>query len=527
MERINKLFSETRDAEKLYRRFQTCRMEIESLEAEMASTAEEIRRIDSECLEDEIRKAEWEMARNGAEMEKTALNAMECYRIDDLKRVFARITDADVLRSKTLGYLRSLFYSAGLDCELEGVGNALFAVNKEIEELFGVIEGHPEIQKECYEIFRYTARTELQSIVPYELKVFQDDVSVFFVFSSAEPRDDCVCKEMAPLDQPGLCGYKILSHIVFGVLRENMRTETVERSLSDAEIAENNRLFEGTDFYIHNVSEWKLDVVMKEIIDMTRRTKSMEIEETGGSSDKTPSHVSAEYMRFLRCFEMFGQCASKRVEKGVRILERAILKLFDARRYDQSVYSQFVEFADVTHFLKTHPTHVLAQELSRRKEDLFFEIVRESSRMALGLEEPTMMLKLYFKEKHVDFVENLRLFVPRINQEFFEIQFFEMVNEELMKRILAFRAPRSCEGTDIASLADYVLDLSFHLPAGAVKNKERLRDYRLALSQDAAKVLDLHAHGRLHIPRDEIASLCSSGLISPGNAKLLLDGINK
>ena len=46
----------------------------------------------------------------------------------------------------------------------------------------------------------------------------------------------------------------------------------------------------------------------------------------------------------------------------------------------------------------------------------------------MDIEEPLMMLKLYFKEKHLSFVENLRLFVPKISQEFFEIQFFELVN---------------------------------------------------------------------------------------------------
>ena len=77
----------------------------------------------------------------------------------------------------------------------------------------------------------------------------------------------------------------------------------------------------------------------------------------------------------------------------------------------------------------------------------------------MDIEEPLMMLKLCFKEKHVSFVENLRLFVPKINQEFFEIQFFELVNEGLMEKILGFRANMTCSTSDIVSLIDYIQSL--------------------------------------------------------------------
>lgn len=79
--------------------------------------------------------------------------------------------------------------------------------------------------------------------------------------------------------------------------------------------------------------------------------------------------------------------------------------------------------------------------------------------MRMDIEEPLMMLKLYFKEKHVSFVENLRLFVPKISQEFFEIQFFELVNEGLMEKILGFRANMTCSTSDIVSLIDYIRSL--------------------------------------------------------------------
>lgn len=546
MERINKLFDEVRDIDRCWEEYKTYKSRISGLELEINDMDGELQGMDLRGLENEIRRVEDEYQKSFADIDRLALNMLECHKVSDMKMVVDKITDVDVIRSKALNFLGTLFYTTGLsrkDGEAvlgpgHGIGTpdtassqfVIFGVRKETEDLFGTLEKYPEIQRECYEQLRSALHEDIQGVLPSEVGLYQDEASLYLVFQNTRVRDlmdGFHKKKITHLGLESLPKYRIVSHVVLKELRENVKTSVVERGLSDEQVEENNRFFDGTDFYIHSVSEWKLDVVMREMIEMTRRRKQMDVEEVADASERMPPHVSTDYRRFLRCFEVFRTSKSRRHEKGARVVERAVLKLFDNRRYDPSVYNSFVEFADITHFLRTHPEYIQAQELSRRKEELFFEIARESSRMKLELDEPLMMLKLYVKEKHLEFTENLRQFVPRMNREFFEIQFFELMNEGLMERIAGTRTLKGSVISDLVSLIDYILDLSFHIAPGVIKNQDKLRSYRMVLGSNRNEVLEHYDRGKLSMSREELVSLCQLVFRNPEDRSLVLDRIGR
>lgn len=548
MEKINKLFDEVKDIDECYEKYRAYTLQTARMETEVRNIEEEVERIDLEGLKTEIKKTEEEYQKSFADIDRLALNNLECYSLSDMRTVLSRVDELDVLKAKTLAFFESLFYTASLGYEdakrvlnLELVRKIskntynskiiVFTVSKEAEELFGLLVEHPEIQRECYDLFKSRFSEDIQGVLPNELRLYQDEASLYFVFQSMSMSNwlDEFHREK-DIDFLGLenfSHYKTLSHIVFKALRENLKAGVIKRSLSDEEVEENNAFFNGTDFYINSIPEWKLDVVMKEIIDMTRKQKNTEIEKVENGSEKIPPNISMDYKRFLSCFELLRRSKSKRYEKGARVVDRAILKLFDHKRYDVSVYNYFLAFADITHFMKICPGYTFATELYKRKENLFFEAVRESSRVKLGLEEPLMMLKLYFKEKHLDFIENLNLFVPMINQEFFEIQFFEFINEEVIEKIQGFKASKRYGNSDIASLIDYILDLSFHISAGAIKNLDRIKAYRMVLSMNKDEFLDYYANGKLQMPHSEILSLCCAAFRNPEDRDFLLNRISK
>lgn len=533
MERIDNLFSEIRDADELYARYKSSRDKKADLEKELDRTEEEIKRVESMSLEGEIKKIMNEYQDVLENIERLSLSSKECKAIEDLEAVFSKVSDTDALMEKSLEFLR---HSAILRC-IDPVGEEMireqesenedglmiFEISKDIEVLFRLSAKYTKIQERCYLSFRLIIWESILEAIPADIKVFQDDQSLFFVLKGNDGElSSHMLEEKAMADLKEISRYKMMSHAIFGVLRDNLRKKVVEKGFSDEEIERNNFFFKDTEFYIHNVPEWKLDIVMKEIIEVTKGPRSMEAVETFETSDRMPKSVSASYKRFQGCFEVFRRLRSKRHEKGVKVINRAITKLFDPKRYESSVYSHFLSFADITHFLRTYPGHPLTDELSKRKEELFFDIVKESSRVNIDLVEPLVTLKLYFKEKHVEFSENMRLFVPAINRNLFEIQFFEMLDEGLMERIRGLKIAKRSTVENIILLIDYIFDLSFHLPAEAIGNQEKLRSYKQVLSMDREKLTKDYRNGKLCLSDEEFVSLCSLAFREPEDKKILL-----
>ncbi|AFN84016.1 hypothetical protein EROM_110340 [Encephalitozoon romaleae SJ-2008] len=533
MEGIDNLFNEIRDAGEFYARYKSFLDKKAGLEKELDRIEEEIKRVDSMSLEREIKKTTNEYQGVLENIERLSLNSKECKTIEDLEVVFSKVSDTDVLMKKSLEFLK---HSAILKCidpaceevakeqESEnGDGLIRFEISKDIENLFQLSAKYTKIQERCYLSFRLIICESIQGAIPADIKVFQDDRSLFFVHkdNDGEPSFHML-EEKVVVDLKEISRYKMMSHAIFGVLRDNLRKKVVEKNLTDEEVERNNLFFKDTEFYIHNVPEWKLDIVMKEIIEVTKGPRSMEAVETFETSDRMPKSVSASYKRFQGCFEMFRRLRSKRHEKGVKVINRAITKLFDPKRHEPSVYSYFLEFADITHFLRTYPGHPLTDELSKRKEELFFDVVKESSRVNVELVEPLVTLKLYFKEKHVEFSENMRLFVPVINRNLFEIQFFEMLDEGLMERIRGLKIAKRSTVENIILLIDYIFDLSFHLPTEAIGNQEKLRSYKQVLSLDRERLIKEYRDGKLCISDEEFVSLCSLAFREPEDKIFLL-----
>ncbi|CAD25959.1 hypothetical protein [Encephalitozoon cuniculi GB-M1] len=532
MERIDKVFNEIRDVRECYARYLSLKNRRAEIEKDMAWIEEEIRRAEATDLEREIEEINSEYQGILESIEKLSLSSRECRSIEDLEAVFSKITDIDVLMKKSLEFLRCSVVLIGIDQagieaihNLPGDGELLaFRVDKDVERLFQVSAEYPEMQKKCYLLFKSTVHGGIQGVVPADMKVFQDERALFFVFrgDSAESSEHPFAGRIVEIGPEEISKYKMTSHAIFGALRDNLREMVVERSLSDESVERSNAFFRETEFYIHNIPEWRLDVVMKEIIEMTKGPRSMDAVETLESSDRMPKFVSTSYKRFLACFELFRTLKSKRHEKGARIVDRAIMKLFDPKRYEPSVYSHFIEFADITHFLRTYPGYSLADELSKRKEMLFFDVVRESSRVNVSLSESLVTLKLYFKEKHVEFAENLESFVPMINRNLFEIQFFEMLDEGLMEKILGLGMAKSSTIRNLVLLIDYVLDLSFHLPTGAIRNQDKLRSYKQVLSLDREALIKSYRNGELCVSHEEFGSLCSLAFRESEDRRFLL-----
>jgi hypothetical protein len=532
MERIAELYDGVKDVEEYHRQMEDKALEIAKLQSEVERLVHELEMLRNHRISDEIEVAEEEYEACLREIDRMTLHTAECHNMDELRRAFSRIPEPEVLLTKSTSLLRTLFYPSCVARESAqealgayGYGSSevvVLKINREAEELLEFLMKHPEIFRKSYDVLKAELSEEMDGVIPVEVQTYEDEMAIYLVFQSKKERDALNEIQLRELRKVGrLSSHKMISHIVADVLKDNLRSELIRRELSDEDVEKNNERLDGTDLFIANTKEWRLDVIMKAIIDQTRKPKDVTVQESATRADNLPPKLSVDYLEFLRALNLFKGVQSKRMEKARRVVERAAAKAFDKRRCEASVHNYFVQFADISHLLRTCPEYSSMEELVRAKEDLFHLIVRGSSRIRIGLDEPLMMLKLYLKEQHFDFMENVTSFVPKVNQILFEAQFFELLIEEFCSKLLGLRRLSKGLRTSLGLAAGYMLDLSFHLPSGALKGKERLLEIRMLLESNVNEILDSYRSGKLHMEWNELMKFCAVILGDPKDVDYL------
>lgn len=545
MENINKLYDEIKTVNDLQREYAKTSKDIIETQNELESLVKELNKIDLDQLHNKIVATEEEYYVCLRELDKLSAYTTECYKLQELQNAFTKIENMEILKQKSISFARSLIYpmyintkklchSLNIDysqCISENPEIKCFVVLKmslETEEFIEFLNDYPEISQNCYKEILKNLTTEIKGILPLELKVYSDNSYLYFIFATSqvkEKEDNINFEFLSYLGIDNLKQYKNITFVLFDILKNNLKEAIIEKGLDDKALENNNECFDKTIFYVNNLEEWKMDIVMKEIIEMTRKPKDTRIEQTSLNSDKMPPHISADYLKFLNYLTLFLAVKSKRKEKAIKIVDRAIIKLFDKKRFEENVYNNFVLFADVTCFIKSNSEYKGMSELSKKRDELFLKIVDNSTFISVSLEEPLMMLKLYLKEKHFDFMENVKLFVPKINHISFEIQFFETINNNLMRKILELKNIDSGIIYNLIDLIEYIFTMMFHLPPDSISNKSKLNSYKIILESRPDQVSRLYHAKKLNLFTEEIRMLCGVVFSKSDYLDILLDEI--
>ncbi|KAM0671709.1 hypothetical protein OCOL_001150 [Ordospora colligata] len=528
MERIAKDFEKIRCFEEWVVKYKQCKEKIAEVEEEIKKMEDELSASSTQDIQDKIEETRMQYDAVLREIEIFRLESSDCTDISELRNVFLKVKDIEILKRKFIDFLKELVeYKVmpadeikhsreELACEdlIEDGKKRIIAVSQEVEQVFLIASEHHEVTTVCREVLKSLFCKYARETLPIDMNVFESNDKLYFVchIHNATDGTNNIPELLCNASQKNIRDVKEFTEIfnaIIGCFKENLRAMVIQKMLSDEEVSVNNRLFEGTDAYIQNCSEWRLDIVMREIIDITKSNPGEDVVEVENVSERLPKHISLRYKRFVDCFEMFRSSRSKRHDKGTKVVDRAIMKMFDVKYDNKYMQQMFCEFADMSHFVRTYPNHSLCEELMKRKEEMFFWIVKDASRVKISLEDPVISMKMHFREKYVDFMENVSMFVPKINKSLFEIQFFETLNSCMMAKIVELGPVSGKTRRSVAELIEYVLDFCFHLPAGVVMNRKKLKMYGLALSLGKEELLRQYEQGSVNISEGELDKLCS------------------
>lgn len=327
--------------------------------------------------------------------------------------------------------------------------------------------------------------------------------------------------------------------IFYEIFKENLCFKLLRCQVNEEEIVESNNFFRDTEYFITNIEEWKLDCAMKEIILLSKTERSnnvinsekikKEILEYRSNNknkcdkkhfhmgalsnnlneDLIPRFFSEEFYRFLLCINIYDHCESKRLDKANKIIERAVLKMFSVNKDGNDISWYFILFSDISTFIRIFPGIKITGTLIDIREHVFCKISRMSTELTKSLNESLLLLKVYFKEKHYDYMNLVRNFVPKRISISFEINFFNLLYSNILDSILCIKFVDNEKIDDLCKLFNYILNLSFHVPKGCIENYNRVKFYEVIFSSGLDEIISLYENGSIEVGNDEMIKLVS------------------
>lgn len=514
MEQISLLFEELKGLESISKIYLDSKKEINALANEIESLKREKNSIDIQSIDNEIRDAENELETVLKEIECSRLLSNVCLSVGELEKLFEEVSDEPTCLEKSIEFMKNLVVGFTLSSQAvstlfhvldEEDFYSVVRIDKDIERLLELIKER-EFYKSALSEFRNMMRLELRDTVPFDLQLFTTKKYIFIVFPSNE---DGIVQDQLFVENPTrssfgdlFSDFTLAISCIILMLKDNLSKAIIQDNYSPVDIVENNRKLENTDFYIKNVDEWIIDVVMKHVISVSKKKRvSSEIVSMG--DPVTGKCVSEDYFLILRCLRFIEESASKRREKAADVFNRSILKFFSLGNCT-TTRDYFVMYSDLTHFIKKHRDFVYSEDLSKVREETFYKILDASTVVDFDLSLSALMLKAKVKQLQLEFEENVSDFISEQTQKFFKIQFFERLYDTFISFVLKPRKHSENEKNIVKELGKYLLDISYGIESECIFNFRKIASICEMLGSSMDQVKSLYSSGDVGLEKAEL-----------------------
>lgn len=159
--------------------------------------------------------------------------------------------------------------------------------------------------------------------------------------------------------------------------------------------------------------------------------------------------------------------------------------------------------------LRIFPELAINSQLSSLRENLYDEIINKTAELTKNLQDSLLLLKVYFKGKHFDFVESVKKFVPKNSQISFEINYFNILYTNVVDNILCMRFISVETINDLADLLKYLIDMSFNISKECISNFEKINSTFIIFSNDLDSAIEMYKQGKINLKNDELIYLIS------------------
>lgn len=515
MDEIKQLYEEIKDLKEIILNYNENKNFVNKIALEIDQMKEERQKIDLLSLKQKISQLEREYGDVFREIDCFNMLSSVCLSIKDIKDLFKKIEDDDVCKAKCLEYLRNLIVSYTISnsqmqkhfsFQDEDEFYRIVKVNRDIEDLLKLAKSKPFSGEIKHEIKRMI-KIEIESSIPSEIKVYFGGGYIYMIYpiSGESKNEDIVLESIDKRtwnEAISLC--PLFLNILLQCGKENLSLRTIKDELQKIDIEENNSAFKDTNLYIENVDEWILDLVVKNIIDISsNKDKFTEFSEI--HDNISGLNISVSYDGIRKSLQILKNLNSTRMEKALVVIRKSLIKFFNISECSDKK-DLFVFYSDITHCLKKINIGE-TQDLEKLRENSFYEIIKRFSTIQLDLSQPVLVLKAQIKCMHFDFTESVYLFVAGKNQLLFYLQFFENLYSNFIAFCLKPKKYQISEKNNLYEISGYLLELSYDLESQDILNYNKVDDINKILALDIETVISNFKNNQYHLAKTEFRTL--------------------
>lgn len=516
MDKIKELYNDVKDHSTALHKLKDLECEIRdtnraigSLEQSRVEIRRKIASLDIESVERELKSIQSQIA-------NTELSEMEILDVESLLKMASLQVDPSLVLCKATSFIDSCIRSK-LPREVKGVEDgvcaggehwkadlqrssniAVVSLEKCLERVLHA-DGSAELGASCRSHVLQKLRDTFRCFDFSILEIHDCATTVDLCFST--PRTDphyegTGAAKVSPLDfgrhYPLL--FSVFEECIKDTLLHALRSGCFEYRTLSAFMD----CFRETSLYVQDLENWALDVLLKEIIRVSRNGDKIVVQDSRANNNVKFYRESVGRMGRIYC--KVYENRSDRKEKALEISKRALQKHLARLMQSTSVDDLFVTFNSILHLETKAASTDIAHVCVDAKEAAFLAIINES---ALRPEHYTSVADamIHIKKTISEFFDAIAKFLDEKRQRFFKITFFEKSFSNFIQHVYGLQTTSRSDAETLGIIGEYVMSQCV-LPPRELSNYNKMACLTKILSSTPLKktkveLLDVFAEDEL------------------------------
>lgn len=476
---IKKLSEELRDFKQERNIYKVTESKLRKMAEEVEILRNRRKEIDLQSVKDEIRNLEREYERICLEIECLTMKEKECLSIRDLEMVYKNISDDNICMEKAFKYLETLIITNEVNveninngfrlCESEEGTILVIKISCDVEGILRLSKKKSFFSKILLE-WRSLVKRELEESVAQNCSFYKSE-NHFYIVVRENIESNRSESNMEGIYFEKVCKIDVRTmaeemgnawNTIFLVLKDNLGKKMIRNRYEIEKIRENNNVFRNSEWYIEDLDEWILDVVMKNILRIPLKNNT----EDEWKEKNNQKVYSESYEQLIGCLSLFGQIRSNRMSKARDKIKSVIFDYFkrECTLFPEQIFSRYAELFD---FIKNEKGIRYLGELENGKEledekyNIFCKILKKATYIDADLSKAPLVVKSELRTLLYDFTENINKFVESSERKEFITGFFRELYANLFELALKPKKYTIQEKNCFCDVVKYAIDLSY------------------------------------------------------------------
>ncbi len=556
IERIKGLYFELKEFKKEKTIYKELEAELKKLADNIESLRNKKKEIDLLSIKNEIEKMEDEYKRVLLEIDTLALQSKEYIYLNEIKDLYQKLEDNEFCLEKTIKFLRTLIISFKINDEtgddIFGVlpyeNETLFVIkiHRDLEELLRMCENkkfYSNVLLEVRGLFKneieentackvhfFAAKENLYIIVRKTLEennyetignetignetISNKTISNKYetISNNYEKEKDreingkMLFEEISEISVSCLIEQaKRISKIIFLVLKDNLAKKMISDNYDLDFIKENNDKLKGSDNFVTSLDEWILDIIMKNILRISIKSKNLNNEENL-IEVKGKGIFSKKYVELRSCLRLFNDIKSSRKEKAKKTLEKAIVKFFKNLN-EHNLEKLFCTYSEIDHFISIEKQFSFLEEIEEERDIIFCKILKLSTLFELDFSKDPLIGKSELRALSFDFIENVNRFIEKNTKSIFIKNFFKEIYSNLFELTIKPKKYTTDEKNSFIEIIKYAIDLSYEYDLENLDEYTKLSEFLDIVTCPITKIENLYKNKLKSLTNYEIRTI--------------------